>query len=422
MRYFGSSVLAENYDETGIIMVRPLNLKNVLLSNDDLVRFPEKALGNNFPKFKHEDLLFARVGVPSCSIIPKAFECVTISPNIIAAELIENVDAYYIAAFLNTTFGLLQIERRFKAVSQPTVSTEEIKTLDIPLPDIKFQKYIGDKIRKAEYLRVEADQLIKTAENQFKELLEIKKDSSIYNNNAGNQSLSSIKKPVLLYVNENEINERLDAQSFHPEYFDTVKQVKDMRFPNIKLKDTLSYFDTGISSPTYSDKGFHIIMTKNLNNSFINMETKRVSEKEVPKDKLLNKNDVLLTTYGGPSIGKVDIWDIDKEATFDYTIMRLDFNEEFSPHFMLLLLRSKFVQNQIRYKIKGTTGITFVNPKDILEVSIPKIPKELQNLISEYITRSTECYYDSLKLIEDAKCIVGSLIEGTFDESEMAEM
>ena len=329
-------------------------------------------------------------------------------------------DPFYVSAYLRSFYGKKFIERGISGSSgQLVLGIEYLKTVPIPLPKYKVQSYIGNKIRKAEKLREEAKELQKEAESQLKILLEIEEDKSLYNNNAGNESTEFIKRPVYLYVDSNEINERLDAQSFHPEYFDTIKQVKEMKFLCTKLKDTLSYYDTGISAPAYYDKGLPIIMTRNINNSFIDLDTNFVFEKDIREDKFLNKNDVLITTYGGPSIGKVDIWDLEQTGTFDYTIMRLGFNQEFNPHFMLLLLRSKFVQNQIRYKIRGTTGITFINPKDILDVSIPKLPKEKQDFISEKLVRSSKCFYDSVKLIKDASLTIDSLIEGTFDESNI---
>lgn len=170
---FGSSVLAENYNDTGIIMIRPLNLKEVLLSEDELVRFPEESLGTDFPVFEAGDILFARVGTPSCSIIPNSIEKVTISPNIIASKLKKTINKYYVALFLNTDYGLNQLERRFKAVSQPTISTDEIKTIDIVLPNVHIQNYIGNKIRKAEELREEAKRLKDEAESLLSLVLKL---------------------------------------------------------------------------------------------------------------------------------------------------------------------------------------------------------------------------------------------------------
>ncbi len=415
---FGSSVLAENYDSEGIVMVRPVNLKGVLLSNEDLVRFPEKALPSNSPKFKMGDVLFARVGTPSCSIVTREIGTVTISPNIIAAKLKDNVDKHYITTFLNTVYGSSQIERRFKAVSQPTVSTDDVRTLKVIVPTRKIQHYIGNKVRKAEKFQEEAKKLMLEAETIFKSLF---KDDCVYNNNAGNPSIYFNQKPIYISVSEVEINERLDAQSFHPELFQTINKIKLLEFKTIRLQETIEFHDTGISSPQYADFGTPVIMTKNIKNSSISQVDKYVVTDTISESNLLATDDVLFTTYGGPSIGKVDIFFGSERSSFDYTILRLRFKKKFDSYFMLLLLRSKYVQNQVRYMIKGTTGITFVNPKDVLNVIIPVVPLEVQNEIGFKIKRSHNNVYRSMQLIAEAKQDVEDLIEGKFDESKIFE-
>ena len=136
---------------------------------------------------------------------------------------------------------------------------------------------------------------------------------------------------------------------------------------------------------------------------------------------MVNKEELLITTYGGPSIGKVDILFEEKLCTFDYTILKMKFNESCNPYFMTMLLRSKFIQNQIRYLIKGTTGITFVIPNEILDIYIPIINKETQDKIGEVYKKSLDNIKTSKILIQQAKQDIEDLIEGNFDMSKINE-
>jgi len=215
-------------------------------------------------------------------------------------------------------------------------------------------------VRRAEELREEAKRLKEEAELVLKEQLLLDKTESLYNNNAGNPSLEFNKYPIKIFVNPSDITTRLDAKSYHPEFYETLNYLQNNNFRTKILKDMLEDYGTGISSPRYADSGTKILMTKNLKNDTIDLDCKRVDAKIDPKMRV-NVEDVLVTTYGGPSIGKVDIFTSNEECVFDYTILKMRFTKDYNPYFMTLLLRSKLIQNQMRNLIKGTHGNNFYN-------------------------------------------------------------
>lgn len=407
---FGSSVLAENYDETGIIMVRPLNLKNVLLSSEDLVRYPEASLGSNFPIFKHEDLLFARVGMPSCSIIPEAFESVTISPNIIAAELVEDVDAYYVAAFLNTTFGLLQIERRFKAVSQPTVSTEEIKTLDIPLPDIKYQNYIGNKVRKAEKLQEEA----KKMQNKL--------------NHEITRALGSI--PTELFnekkwgkVSNESLTERLDSNYYQKFYLKIEEMIKQTGNYSI-LSNVCETISQGYNKSSFVSNGnisaigigdFGLI-------SPIANEDKMIGCSENQKLQVFDIvwcNTAHLSKYIGKKVNMI----LENEKfspTAEVTYIRPNI-EKINPYFLYAFFNTEWGYYQIQRTIRGMVSRSHAEDVKNILVPIIKLSEEQEEIFRDGVEKVFKYNKETENLILEAKNDVKSLIEGTFNKSILTE-
>lgn len=289
---FGSSVLAENYNDTGIIMIRPLNLKEVLLSEDELVRFPEESLGTDFPVFEAGDILFARVGTPSCSIIPNSIEKVTISPNIIASKLKKTINKYYVALFLNTDYGLNQLERRFKAVSQPTISTDEIKTIDIVLPNVHIQNYIGNKIRKAEELREEAKRLKDEAESLLS--LVLKLDEFKY---------ESTKSWV---VNAEFLEPYLNVQFYNKEYLSFQKHLKSLGISLFKMSQVL-YKIIKNNSPDENDrveKGIPSLIVSDIDPYRIEIENAKIQVSQdyykANEHQAICVDDVVYTTAGPP--------------------------------------------------------------------------------------------------------------------------
>lgn len=410
---FGSSVLAENYDETGIIMVRPLNLKNVLLSNEDLVRFPEKALGSNSPIFKHKDLLFARVGMPSCSIIPETFENVTISPNIIAAELKENVDPYYIATFMNTSYGLLQIERRFKAVSQPTVSTEELKTLAVPLPDFKYQRYIGDKIRKAEKLRKEANLIREEAINIFNEQLNLKEFKS--------------KSSLSWYVEDNLLEPYLNTQYYNKKYLEFQKHLKKQGIETVPLSKVLNRIIKNSSPDTYerSEAGIPSLIVSDIDPYKIETTNSKIKVNldyyDRVEDAQLIENDVVFTT-AGPPLGETCLIVKDMLPLLSGAhVAALRTNNKVTAGYLTVVLNSIVGQLEVE---KHSYGIRqqYIFSEQLTKFLIPILDMHLQEEIHEKISYSIENEIKSNMLINSTKKDVESLLEGNFDESCIEKM
>jgi len=138
---FGSNLLDTLYKNKGIIVVRPFNLKNCKVEDENLVYIDEKSLADNGLRiFKKGTLFFSRVGDIKVGILDK--ERATISPNIIALETDDVVFAKLLTIFFQCKFGLAQIERQLKISAQPTISTKIIGELKVP----SFPKNLTNQI------------------------------------------------------------------------------------------------------------------------------------------------------------------------------------------------------------------------------------------------------------------------------------
>lgn len=409
---FGSSVLAENYNDTGIIMIRPLNLKEVLLSEDELVRFPEESLGTDFPVFEAGDILFARVGTPSCSIIPNSIEKVTISPNIIASKLKKTINKYYVALFLNTDYGLNQLERRFKAVSQPTISTDEIKTIDIVLPDVHIQNYIGNKLRKAEELREEAKLLSEKAKK-----LVINKLGDIPQKITEKEKWGYIKTDTLS-------SSRLDANYYSGVYLEIEKLLKNRTKSFSTLSSLCKRISQGYNKNNYGtcNNAFAIGIGDFGDLSPIKNEEKKVG---FPTEKTLQKFDIIwcstahLQKYIGEKINIVMEPDV-FVPTPEITFIRPDISK-INPYYLFIFMQTEWGYYQIQRTVKGLVPRSY--PEDIKEIIIPLIEftDEELSVLQDGVEKVYKNYLLSKTLIKEAKQDVEDLIEGKFNESKVSE-
>ncbi|AKC62820.1 restriction endonuclease subunit S [Clostridium sporogenes] len=408
--------------DKGIPYLRVKNICECFIDFNDLYYIPQY-VHKQFKKsqFKKNDIAMTITGrVGTAAIINDESTEYNASQDVVKISIKrDDIDTYYMTIYLNTKINHSLLNRFNSGGSRQRTLINNVREIKIPIPPPQIQKYIGDKVRKAQKLRCEAKKLDEICEQKIKKVFLVSENQNLYNNNAGNKSLEYDDYPIKIFISGNEIKDRLDSKAYHPEYYRTLKELKDKQLKCMKLIDMLDHYSTGKSSPEYDMEGIPILMTKNIKNNYIDWNCKKISNENLNKQDIVSKEEVLITTYGGPSIGKVDILFEDKLVSFDYTILKLKFNENFNPYFMTLLLRSKFIQNQMRYMIKGTTGITFVIPKEILNILIPVVNKAEQDDIGNIYKEALSKIKISKQLIQEAKQDVEDLIEGNFDMSKL---
>ena len=141
---FGSTILCDTYNEGGVIVARPFNIKEYNLENENLAYITEKdCIDKGLDLYKEGDIFFSRVGDVRCGVVPLLENKVTISPNIIAVNTNKDkLNPYYATIFFNTKYGFAQLVRNMKVVAQPTIPTDAIKLLKICLFQNGLQKKI----------------------------------------------------------------------------------------------------------------------------------------------------------------------------------------------------------------------------------------------------------------------------------------
>src|SRR5699024_7053659 len=123
---------------------------------------------------ENDDLLISRVGsVGVCSVIEEYQEGLALSDNVIAVKFKENtIPTRYIAAYLNSSTGKLQIDRIIKGAVQSVINYQSIKKLKIPILDIETMNKIDLLIKKWKKDLLSANHLIKDATQDVESLIE----------------------------------------------------------------------------------------------------------------------------------------------------------------------------------------------------------------------------------------------------------
>ncbi len=111
------------------------------------------------------DLLFSRTGtVGKAAVLHDGQEHYNFAAHLFAVRLKPAFDSGYLGAFFNSRYGSLQSERMQRGTIIQGLSIYDIPGMVIPNHSESVQRYIGDKVRHAEQLRLHADACTRTFE------------------------------------------------------------------------------------------------------------------------------------------------------------------------------------------------------------------------------------------------------------------
>ena len=196
-----------------------------------------------------------------------------------------------------------------------------------------------------------------------------------------------LDKADKLRQNDKKILEKYDqlAQSVFLEMFGD--QRNDFRgFTKIQLKDIIiDGPQNGLYKPANSyGKGTPIIRIDTFNNSIVNISNlKRV---DLDKDEIssyeIKEGEFLINRVNSMShLGKCGLVpEVNERTVFESNMMRLRFNlETVTNTYMLYILSSRYIKNQIIKCSKNAVNQSSINQTDVNSFVIPLPPIELQN-------------------------------------------
>jgi restriction endonuclease S subunit len=133
---FGSSIQVKDYQETGTPLVRIANIDNDQQFINENIVFINESLTRKLQsyKVKKDDLVISQRGTLGLTaIIPDFFDGAIISANFIAIKELRGVSPKFLGAFLNSTYGKIQLKQKTSGQVQTKITTDDIKTLLVPL-------------------------------------------------------------------------------------------------------------------------------------------------------------------------------------------------------------------------------------------------------------------------------------------------
>ncbi len=157
----------------GVPLIRVQNVSDLMLDKDTLIDVQEYIYQEQPAiQAEAEDIIITRVGtIGRVCRIPQDIDKIAMGQNLTRIKVDTNIiSSEFLTIFLASEYCQLQMKRYAYGGVQPSLTNKNIKQLLIPIPSPEIQKYIGDKVRRAEELREEAKRLKEEALSQFQQI------------------------------------------------------------------------------------------------------------------------------------------------------------------------------------------------------------------------------------------------------------
>ncbi len=408
---------SEDYGDIGVPLIRGTDLRNLTIEIKELIKVPKKYIGEK-SQLQHEDILILIKGATiddewSVSIVPKISEKMIFNGSIFRIRLKSKYNPYFIVVFMGTKYFLLQ---KTRAISNTGIYYNDKNSLEnflIPIPSPEIQKYIGDKVRRAEELREEAKKLKEEAEEILSAALNIKElEKNIENTNLKYN-----------WIGSKIIEDRIDSTSYNP----IVLQIKDFykNYNKEKLKDIASYKKGyAFKSDDYiaDHSGVYMLRVTDINGEQIDYDSMiRLPHRyyEEFKQFSLEHEDIVMVVTGNTTGKSVIIYnERGEKILLNQNAIRLRIKDKYDSYYVDMLIKSKYFQNLLKYSLYQSVQ-PFISLEFLNKVEIPIIDDDLVEKISKLYSQNLSNLYLSKQLIQEAKQDVEDLIEGNFDMSKL---
>jgi type I restriction-modification system DNA methylase subunit len=233
-----------------------------------------------------------------------------------------------------------------------------------------------------------------------------------------------VNRTSLLYdrlsyvVRDPAIGNRFSYTYNHPKYYRLMNALDAMPVDVMSLESLCveGYPRRGKVPKEESTEGIPILKVRNVTGDGISMETDLAPDtdevREYCANAIVNKGDLLITSTGEGTIGRVDAYLFEEPAIADghITICRLrsDMNRKYVQEF----LKSEFGQIQMLRQVIGSTGQTELLRDDVAALRIPVPEPDIQAQIAHEMeqarSRSKECVSGAKYLRERSGEILAS--------------
>lgn len=391
-------ILAKEYADQGIPFYRSSNVGSILPNDENITFITKKKHKEEFKtSLTCGDLMLVKTGKSGASVVLN--ESCNVSQDVIAVKAIRSrINPFYLAVFLNTKYGISEMDRWFQGQVQPHLSLEDARKILVSLIPNGIQLEVERLVVESAKYRDGAN----SAWIQAQRLLEAE---------LGLDKLR-FDKPVgyTSRFSELELSRRLDAQHFQPCFTQLLEHLS--KFPSKRIRDIRFYNRRGIQPVYVEDGQYDVVNSQHLGPKHINYNGLQKTTEHAfyaSPEAHIRLGDLLIYTTGA-YIGRTNVY-LDKTPAFasnHVNILRL--SPEIDHSYMAMVFQSIVGQFQTQKHARGSAQAELY-PGDIDKFVVPILSSAKQEKIGNLVRESLTKQRQSIKFLEQAKTRVEQLIE-----------
>ncbi|HED6613174.1 TPA: restriction endonuclease subunit S [Campylobacter jejuni] len=333
--------------------------------------------------------------------------------NVIVVKNKTYLNPYFLAIFLQSYYGQIQIIRYYSGTSgQIEIYPRDFNYFKIPIFPMEFQLEIQNLVKDSHKVLEESKELYKKAEetlylelgldpkNPLQSLLDSKTNNPT---NSPNISIHTLKESFLK-------TGRLDSEYYQSKYEDIEKFIKS--YPNgyDSFSSIINNKDTNFTPK--NNENYSYIELANIGNNGNISEPISDLGKNLPTRarRIVSKGDVIISSIEG-SLSSCAL--ITQE--FDKHLVSTGFfvlnSKLLNGETLLVMFKSQIFQEYLK-KFPSGTILCAINKEELSKILIPKIDSTTQEKIAKYIQESFNLRKKSKQLLDNAKIKVEEQIQG----------
>ena len=391
-------ILAREYADKGIPFYRSSNVGAVLPKEQGLAYITaSKHKAEYKTALETGDLMMVKTGRSGASIV-LAPHC-NVSQDVIAVKVHrDRVNPYFLALYLNTRFGLSEMNRWFQGQVQPHLSLDDARRILVALLPEDVQKESEALVKESAQLQSESTAAHQQAHDLLGSVLCLNK--------------LTFENPVgyVAKFSDLETSHRSDAQHYQPRFKKLIDHIST--FPLARVREIRSVNRRGVQ-PIYLRSGdVDVVNSQHLGSKHIDYEgLEKTSMKsfEAAPEAQIQCNDLLIYTTGA-YIGRTNVYLSAAAAMASNHVNILRLQPSIDAAYMALVFQSIVGQYQTQQHARGSAQAELY-PSDIDRFVVPIIDPGKQKAVGDLVRESLMKHQQSRQLLEQAKARVEQLIE-----------
>lgn len=391
---FGSAFTVDNYvDDPTYRYIRGKDVKPFILTDNDNVYMPEEDF-IRLQKYKVQvdDLLISVVGtLGNVAIITQDVGKAIYSCKSTLYRSEDDIDPYYLAAYLNSSIGQAYLERNARGAIQMGLNLDDLASIPIYVPTSEQQRVTGDLVRQSFEKQKKSKTLYRQAEQLLLDELGLQ-DLDLSDELYGEAPLTEVWTI-----------QRFDAEYFQPKYYKLVDQVESTG-QDIRLGEWVSEPIRRGVLPDYTTNGGEVVVinSQHVGKTHIELDDNRFTTWEFVKTgtnerALVMPYDVLLNSTGYITIGRCQVLLDNVPTIVDGHISIIRPKSGLDPVYLSLYLNSLPGQLQTERGWTGSSGQIELRAEVINEYVIWKAANSNSN--SPACRRCPQCPFSQQTLV-----------------------